>query len=842
MQIIDNKALLLRVKQPDQILSSLDKAALVGEYDVLVKWDLEQALRLRNLGYKVPSPIEGRYSWPGKFKPMDHQKKTAAFLTMNTSAFCFSEQGCVDSETEYLSPTGWVKISEYKGGKVAQYNPHDAHEIEFVEPEAYVKLPCTDMLRIKTKYGVDQLLSPEHRVLLEDGKQGGFKRETVSAEVLAGRQHMYFSGEPTVRSRDAISFSSATVPTTFLHIPDSKMPYTDAQIRVLVAAIADGYFGSRTNHCVIRLKKARKKERLRRLLTEASITFDERPCLPEGFTKFTFTSPARWKEFGPEFWEASCLQRIVIAEEVLHWDGCTTRGSRFSTSSKASADYIQYVFASIRHTGAGGTARITSRERKGSVEHTVQIRPHVERLYVRGSGPTITPEPSTDGFKYCFRVPSTYLIFRRNGCIFASGNTGKTASVIWAADYLMSIGKVRRVLVICPVSIMDVAWRADLFSFAMHRTVGIAHGTAEKRRKVLAQNTEFVIINFDGVEVVQKELAAGGFDVVVVDECTSLKNAQTKRWKVLKNLLRELGNPRLWMMTGTPAAQGPEDAYGLAKLVNPDAVPRTFGGFKDLVMIKVSQFKWEPRQGAHEIVHRVLQPAIRFTKEECLDLPEQIYVKREVALTKQQKKYYELLRKEMLMEASGSVVTAVNAAVQMNKLLQVAAGAVYDTEGATLEFDIRHRYTVLEEAIAEATKKVLVFVPYTHVIDVLYDKMQADGYTVDIIRGDVPVNKRTEIFNRFQREKNPQILLIQPQAAAHGVTLTAADTVVWWGPVSSLEIYAQANARVHRSGQTHKCTVVQLQGSPVERRLYDMLDRRVEVNTRLVDLYREVLD
>jgi superfamily II DNA or RNA helicase len=822
MQIIDNKALLLRVKRPEHILSSLDNARLVGDNDVLVKWDLEQAKRLRGMGYKVPSPIEGRYNWPGKFKPMGHQKTTAAFFTLNDKSFCFSEQG-----------------------------------------------------------------------------------------------------------------------------------------------------------------------------------------------------------------------------------------------------------------------------------------------------------------------------------------TGKTASAIWAADYLMTIGAVRRVLVICPVSIMDVAWRADLFSFAMHRTVGIAHGTAEKRRKVLAQNTEFVIINFDGVEVIQKELAAGKFDLVIADECSAVKNAMSKRWKVLRNLLRELGDPRLWMMTGTPAAQGPEDAYGIAKLVNPGGVPRTFGAFKDSVMIKVSQFKWEPRPESHEIVHRALQPAIRFTKEECLDLPDMVYVKREVELTRQQKKYYDLLRKEMLMEAAGSVVTAVNAAVQMGKLLQVACisedtpvlcargwvpiqdvtaqdliwdgaewvicdgailkgtkqtltldgvkmtedhlvlstsgwktakecihgnagigferagvrlpdsfgtpwdkygasqegymampvhlradcgarvsepalkaqaerealwvygrkvernprhvpkstfrrmvtyaqalqqsarqgfsklrgawdncmcslervvqsilgrhgpilsrwsdlgqnrqqralqpgelplghreaagaehavqrmvghtqgpndldgsirkdwdkesdvtceafpwlaprqstcaletqvydvlnsgprnrfvvrgargellivhncGCVYDTEGNTLEFDIRHRYSVLEEAIAEAAKKVLVFVPYTHVIDVLYEKLTADGYSVDIIRGDVPVSKRTDIFNRFQREKNPHILLIQPQAAAHGVTLTAADTVVWWAPVSSLEIYAQANARVHRKGQTHKCTAVQLQGSPVERKLYAMLDRRVEVNTRLVDLYKEVLD
>lgn len=114
----------------------------------------------------------------------------------------------------------------------------------------------------------------------------------------------------------------------------------------------------------------------------------------------------------------------------------------------------------------------------------------------------------------------------------------------------------------------------------------------------------------------------------------------------------------------------------------------------------------------------------------------------------------------------------------------------------------------------------------------LQDKLSKDGVACGIINGDVPVSKRTDIFARFQRQTDPQVLLIQPQAAAHGVTLTAANTVVWWGPTSSLETYAQANARVHRSGQQHKCTVIQLQGSYVEKRMYGLLDKRIDVHTK----------
>jgi SNF2 family DNA or RNA helicase len=296
------------------------------------------------------------------------------------------------------------------------------------------------------------------------------------------------------------------------------------------------------------------------------------------------------------------------------------------------------------------------------------------------------------------------------------------------------------------------------------------------------------------------------------------------------------------MMTGTPAAQSPLDAYGLAKLVNPLAVPRFFGSFRDMVMFKITQFKWMPKENATDTVYKALQPAIRFTKAECLDLPEMIYVKRQVELTRQQKKYYETLKKRMVMQAAGEEITAANAAVNMNKLLQISAGAVYTDSGDTLEFDIKHRYQVLQEVINETSQKVLVFVPFRHTIDILTDKLRRDGINVDIIRGDVPVSKRTDIFKRFQTQSDPKVLVIQPQSAAHGVTLTAADTVVWWGPTSSLETYAQANARVHRSGQKHPCTVVQLQGSAIEKRVYALLDNRIDVHTKMIDLYKEILD
>lgn len=438
------------------------------------------------------------------------------------------------------------------------------------------------------------------------------------------------------------------------------------------------------------------------------------------------------------------------------------------------------------------------------------------------------------------KTTASFLTMNTRAFCFNEQGTGKTGSAIWASDFLMNEGLIRRVLIICPISIMDSAWRADLFKFAMHRTVDIAHGPKDKRRDIIMGDAEYVIINYDGVEIVKDHIEMAGFDLIIVDEATHYKNAQSKRWKVLNSILKP--QTWLWMMTGTPAAQSPVDAYGIAKLANPKNVPRFFGAFRDMVMYKATQFKWLPKPTAVDTVFKALQPAIRFTKDECLDLPEMTYVKREVELTSQQQKYYRAIKDQMITTAAGEQISAANAAVGMNKLLQISCGAVYADSGETVEFDIKNRYKVLREVIDESSQKILVFVPFKHTIDVLAEKLKADGITNEVIKGDVSASKRTEIFARFQDTPDPRVLIIQPQAAAHGVTLTAANTIVWWGPVSSLETYAQANARVHRAGQKHPCTVVQLEGSKVEKHIYKMLDERINIHSQIIDLYKNILE
>ena len=434
---------------------------------------------------------------------------------------------------------------------------------------------------------------------------------------------------------------------------------------------------------------------------------------------------------------------------------------------------------------------------------------------------------------------ASFLTLHRRAFCFNEQGTGKTGSVIWAADYLMKIGVIKRVLVLCPLSIMQSAWENDLFRFAMHRTCAIAHSySKEKRLEAANSQAEFVICNFEGLDIIKE--AVDQFDLIVVDEANAYKNVATRRWKTLNSVIKP--TMWIWMLTGTPASQSPTDAYGLAKIINPNGVPRFFGAFRDQVMHKITQFKWVPKPTSENIVHEALQPAIRFTKEECLDLPDMTYTMRDVPLSSQQLKYYEKIRKDMMVVAAGEEITTVNAAANLNKLLQLSCGAVYSDSGDVIAFDAGDRMKALLEVIEEASHKVIIFAPFRHAIEIILEELKRQGISAEAIHGGIPVNKRTSIFNSFQTEDKPQVLVIQPQAAAHGVTLHAANVVVWWGPITSIETYLQANARVHRAGQRNPCTVVHLQGSPVEKRIYKMLSEKVDIHNRLIDLYKNILE
>ena len=433
---------------------------------------------------------------------------------------------------------------------------------------------------------------------------------------------------------------------------------------------------------------------------------------------------------------------------------------------------------------------------------------------------------------------ASFLTLNRRAFVLSEPGTGKTMSALWAADYLMLRGEVRRVLVLCPLSIMHSAWMQDISNSVIHRSAVVCHhAQAARRIEIVQQNYEIVISNYEGLDLIGKEIKNDGrFDLVIVDEANAYKNPQTRRWKALQAVLTP--DTYLWMMTGTPAAQSPLDAYGLARLVNPSGVPKFFTAWRDEVMNKITMFKWAAKPTAAARVFQALQPAIRYTKAQCLDLPPVLTTTREVPLTPQQAKYYNLLKTQMLVQAAGETITAVNAAAALNKLLQISCGVAYTDNKEVVEFDSTPRLNVLLEALEQTERKVLVFALFRATIESIRAFLNKSGVACEEIHGGITATRRGDIIRRFQTQPEPRVLVMQPAAAAHGITLTAADTVIFYGPLMSVEQYTQAVARADRKGQTaDKVTVIHIEGSPVEKRMFAALAGKVDDARLLVDLF-----
>ena len=469
---------------------------------------------------------------------------------------------------------------------------------------------------------------------------------------------------------------------------------------------------------------------------------------------------------------------------------------------------------------------------------------------LRNLGVKNVPSPITQRYDWPGRYKpmqhqidtAAFLTMHRRAFVFSEPGTGKTLSALWAADYLMKLGKVRRVLILCPLSIMHSAWMGDINNSVIHRSAIIAHHPKAARRiEMIQQDYEIVISNYEGLGLIADEVRADGrFDLVIVDEANAYKTPTTRRWKALNSILTP--NTYLWMMTGTPASQSPVDAYGLAKLVNPEGVPKFFTAWRDKVMNKLTLYKWAPKPTAKDDVFDALQPAIRFTKAECLDLPPVVTMTREVEMTPQQAKYYNTLKTQMLVQAAGETISAVNAAAAMNKLLQISCGAAYTDDREVVEFDSAPRLSVLEEVLEETDRKVIIFALFLSTIDTISNYLTKKGIANEQIHGGVSASKRAQIIHRFQNEPTPRVLVMQPAASAHGITLTAADTVVFYGPLMSVEQYIQCCARADRKGQTSdKVTVVHIQSSPVEKRMFKALSQKVDDNGLLTEMFNNVI-
>ncbi len=441
------------------------------------------------------------------------------------------------------------------------------------------------------------------------------------------------------------------------------------------------------------------------------------------------------------------------------------------------------------------------------------------------------------------RETADFLSLHHRSFVFNDIGTGKTLATLWAFDYLKNAGVVNKVLVVSPLSTLERTWADEVWQHFPHLNAVVLYGSAKQRVKLLEEDADIYLINHDGLKVagvIEALAKRPDIDLVVVDEIAQVaRTFGTDRFKALNEVVNKQGNRRAWGLTGTPIPNSPTDAWAQCRLLVPANVPPYFYRFREMVMRQATQFLWVPRGNALEVVEKVMQPAIRFTRDECVDLPPCTFQERSVELTPPQAKAYRDMVNKFKAEVDAGQVTAANEAIKAQKLIQIATGCLYGEDKEILKVDALPRLNVVKEVVEEAGTKVIVFVPFVSTVHLVADFLKENGFSVECVYGEVSKRERDRIFTAFQKSSEPRIIVAQPAAMSHGLTLTAASTIIWYAPITSNDTFVQANGRITRPGQNHSQFIVLIGGTDMERRYYDRLKRKQKVQGALLEAIKQ---
>lgn len=436
------------------------------------------------------------------------------------------------------------------------------------------------------------------------------------------------------------------------------------------------------------------------------------------------------------------------------------------------------------------------------------------------------------------QVETVKFLAKNNRCFCLDGlGTGKTLSAIWASDFLIKHERIHTVLVVAPLSICDWVWERELFQTVPHRSMVRLNGDRRTKQRIVKNaRHNYIIVNPESLDIIREYTRE--IDLVLVDEFTKFKNHKSKRWKALNRIAKD---KMLWMLSGTPAPQGPLDAYGPIKLVNPEAP--SFLRFRSLTMEQITRFVWYPKPGSEEVVAQYMQPAIRHTRAECYDLPEVSTEPYEYQLTKAQQQAINQFQAEAVAEIDEYQIPATTAAAVLSKCLQTMAGGIYyeDEEGKHVkEVNAKPYYEAIQSICEQADTPVLYFCPFRSQVDATAKALEKAGFKVECITGDTKNRDRGRIFDAIQAGRLDAVVAVA-RTMSHGLTLTNARYVVWASPPYSFEEYEQANGRVVRKGQSRKVTIYHLVCNDMSKRLFRRLRTREKLQKTLLEILQKGL-
>ncbi len=425
---------------------------------------------------------------------------------------------------------------------------------------------------------------------------------------------------------------------------------------------------------------------------------------------------------------------------------------------------------------------------------------------------------------------------------------GKTLTAIGITGVLFQTGKISRVLVVAPLSILGV-WQSEFSQFAdFPYTLTILTGTSDKKRKQLKEisgdGLQVVVVNYESARILADDLLRYNVDLVIADEAHKIKENRSKQSKAM-HALGDKARYKL-LLTGTLITNKELDVFSEYRFLNSIIFGTSFYSFRNKYFDMVGYGNHIPRFRKwmlDDFLQRMHSVAYRVTKAECLDLPEITEEVRTVTLEPKAMKIYRQLEKDSFAELKNGEVTAMNVLTKLLRLSQVTGGHITDDDTgehhiSTAKLDALS--DIIDSAMDEERKIVVMarFVPELDDIQELLEKKKI-GYAV--VRGGI--SDRDGEIHRFQYDDDCRVFVGQIAAAGLGITLTAASTMIFYSLDYSMSNFDQAKARIHRVGQKENCHYIYLvcEGT-VDRKILRSLREKIDLAKSLVDDYRKGLD
>ena len=445
-----------------------------------------------------------------------------------------------------------------------------------------------------------------------------------------------------------------------------------------------------------------------------------------------------------------------------------------------------------------------------------------------------------------FGLMDSMIRSRGVGFFFEMG-CGKTLTAIGTMGKLYELNRIKRVLIVCPLSVVGV-WADELQKFADFPysilQLDARLSTAKKieaLRDFRGHGLQIIVINYDSVHLMPETLRRWGADLIVADEAHKLKNGQAKVSKAMHALASE-ARYRL-ALTGTPIPNKEVDVFSLFKFLNQSVFGSSFWKFRSQFFYMTGYGQHEPRllpSMKAEFARRMHSIAFRVTKEECLDLPPVTDITQKVELEPKAKNLYKTFTEECAAELERGEITAANILTKILRLSQITGGFVSSDESTFMQSVSTAKLNALSDIIdssVESGKKLVVIARFTAEINAIADLLQKKKVRFSLVNGST--KDRDSQLSAFQNDPSVQVFVGQIATVALGVSLTASSVMVFYSLDYNMSNYDQCRARIHRAGQKYPCTYIHLIcPGTVDIRVLRALRYKTELSKALVDDFR----